>query len=71
VKSAATPLSLDAARVRAALVGVRGNITRAAAVLGVSKPYTMWLVARHGLRDEAREMRAAAGMAATGRPRKI
>jgi hypothetical protein len=66
----ASPLSFDVERVRSALVITCGNITRAADALGVTKPYAMWLVGHHALREWARGLREAAGMAATGRPRK-
>jgi hypothetical protein len=65
------PLSTTPDRLRDALLRTRGNITRAAEYLEISKTYGMILVRRFALAAWARELRRLAGAAATGRPRNI
>lgn len=52
------------------MIKAGGNITRAAEKLGISKPWIMLLLRRHGLNDYARELRLQNGQPFTGRPLK-
>jgi hypothetical protein len=62
-------LSEEPHRFEAALRAARGNITQAAAALGISKGYAMVLVKRFRLTEWAKKIRAEHGIAATGYPR--
>lgn len=65
-------LSDDPQRLRAALLEADGVITRAAKLLGTTKPYTMNLVRRFALNEWARTLRRQRGLPSTGRfPRPI
>jgi len=62
-------LSQERERFEAALRQAHGNITQAAAALGISKGYAMVLMKRFDLSEWARQLRANDGVSATGRPR--
>jgi hypothetical protein len=62
-------LSKNPDQFRSVLRAERGNITRAAIALGISKTYAMRLVKKFKLREWARELREESGAPAVGRPR--
>lgn len=62
------PLSEDVAKLRAALVGTCGNVTKAAIKLECTKPWLMNLLRRHDLNEYARDLRQKSGQPWTGRP---
>ena len=62
-------LSADLPRLRTALEGAHGNISRAAQALGITKPWAMELVRRNDLNDWARALREKNGQGSTGYPR--
>lgn len=64
------PLCDSPRRLRAALRRERGNLTRTARLLGVSKPYLVELVTEQGLNEFARALRQENGQPSTGRPPK-
>lgn len=61
-------LADDKARVEAALRDTKGNVTRAAMILDVSKPYLLNLVRRLELSAWASDLRKQHGAPSTGRP---
>lgn len=61
-------LSDDPIRFRSVLRSSKGNITRAASVLGITKPYAMNLIKKLKLNEWARNLRQKFGQPATGRP---
>jgi hypothetical protein len=61
-------LSSSPERLKETLMRTGGNITRAARILKISKPYAMILTKRFGMTEFARELRAKNGFPATGRP---
>lgn len=63
------PGKVDRERLCLAIEAEAGNITRAAALAGVSRVHAMRLATRYGLRAYACELRLSAGGKATGRPR--
>lgn len=59
---------------RTALTTAQGNVTRAAAILAISRQRVTVLVKELGLNDFARELRRGSGyrgVTATGRPRSL
>lgn len=59
---------MDLRRLKKAIVAQRGNLTRAAVHLDVSKQCVMVSVRRFNLNDWARELRVRNGFPATGNP---
>lgn len=62
------PLTEDKSRIKAALLLERGNITRAAKRLGVSKTHGMNLMKLFSLGAWALRIRKKHGLPSTGRP---
>ncbi len=59
---------MEPAKLQRAIVSERGNLTRAAALLDVSKQHVMNLVRRLGLNEWARAVRVRNGFPPTGNP---
>lgn len=59
---------MDEKKLKKAIVAERGNLTRAASVLDISKTHVMNLVRRWKLNDWARTLRVQNGFPPTGNP---
>lgn len=68
VKGALRPLSDDPERLREVIWHMRGNLTRAATRLDVSKQHVMNLIRKWGLNDWAKRVRVLNGNPPTGNP---
>ena len=62
------PLAEDVERLKEVIAYEKGNLTRAARKLEVSKTYVMMLVKRYDLTAWARAIRLQNGLPATGNP---